>query len=84
MRPPLDVDAEAIAYHLADVRIAPNLTGVRSPCTLDDARALIAGDVEDHSDGCTFTIHRNRLVGAVSVRPPDGCLDLGFRLALDQ
>ncbi len=84
LRPPLDVDAEAIAHHLADKRIARNLTGVPSPYTLDDARDWIAGKVEDHSAHCTFTMHRNRLVGAVGVRPAGDAYDLGFWLAPDQ
>ncbi len=83
LRPPLDVDANAIARLLADARVARNLTGVPSSYTVDDARAWIAGEVEDHSAGCTFTIHRNTLIGAVGVRPRGEGHDLGFWLAPD-
>ena len=79
LRPPLDVDAEAIARHLQDMRVSRNLTSVPHPYSLEDAHAWIEASRDDDPPA-HFTIHREQLIGVVSVRPVGGKVDLGYWL----
>lgn len=79
LRPPLEVDAEAIAIALANKRISRNLSRVPAPYTLADADEWIAKCGQDKKS-LHFTIHRDRLIGVVSVGYVDGQYNLGYWL----
>ena len=80
LRPPLDVDAEAIAAALQNKDVTRMLANVPSPYGLEDAVRYIKM-VEKQKDAVYLSIHRQKLIGMVSIRPTeDGTHDLGYWL----
>ena len=75
-------DAEDIAAWLSEWNVARMLSAVPSPFRLEDAEGWIAG-LRGRPNDLVFTIHRERLIGVVSVEMPedgDGTPRLGYWL----
>ena len=83
LRPPLEVDAEAITEALQDKTVTRNLTGVPHPYHLADAHKWISENCVA-ADRLVLTIHRQKLIGSVGLRPADGALELGYWLLREQ
>ncbi|MFD0916536.1 GNAT family N-acetyltransferase [Pseudahrensia aquimaris] len=83
LRPPLEVDAEAINEQFQNTNITRNLTGVPHPYGLQDAIDWIDRS-RNTADGLHYTIHRQRLIGVVSARPVDGKVELGAWMAEEE
>ncbi|MGI9365646.1 MAG: GNAT family N-acetyltransferase [Rhizobiaceae bacterium] len=80
LRPPLDVDAEAITAALQNKDVTRMLTNVPNPYGLEDAVRYVKR-VEKQKDAVYLSIHRQKLIGMVSIRPTDsGTNDLGYWL----
>jgi RimJ/RimL family protein N-acetyltransferase len=84
LRPPAKPDAEDIAAWLSEWDVARSLSAVPHPYRLDDAERWIE-DVRGRPKDLVFTIHRERLIGVVSVEKPedesaDGTPRLGYWL----
>ena len=78
LRPPLEVDAEAIAKLLQNTNVSRNLTNVPHPYSLNDAYDWLG---RTQGDGTlNFSIHRQSLLGVIGLRPVDGHVDLGYWL----
>lgn len=71
LRPPAMPDAEDIAAWLAEWDVARMLAPVPYPYRLEDAERWI-DDVRSRSTDLVFTIHRERLIGVVSIENPEG------------
>jgi len=80
LRPPLEVDAEAIAESLSDFDIASRLTRVPHPYTEQDARDWVASK-QDNPGPCDFTVHRERLIGSIGVHDRYDQPTLGYWFA---
>lgn len=70
LRPPHALDADDIALHLARWNICRMLVGVPFPFDRTDAFDWI--DQRGGRDPWTFTIHRQRLIGAIELIETDG------------
>lgn len=82
LRPPAMPDAEDIAAWLSEWNVVRMLSAVPSPFRLEDAEGWIAG-MRGRPNDLVFTIHRERLIGVVSVEMPedgDGTPRLGYWL----
>ena len=80
LRPPLEVDAEAISNALQNPKISRMLTSVPSPYVPSDALEWI-NKCGSERDALHFCIYRQNLLGVVSVRPnAKGKIDLGYWL----
>ena len=80
LRPPLDVDAEAITAALQDTNVTRMLTNVPNPYGIKDAVKWIK-QAQNNSRDIHFCIYRQRLLGVVSIRETDsGPADLGYWL----
>ena len=80
LRPPLEVDADAITKALQNPNVTRMLTSVPSPYSVDDATDWIKRCGEQ-TDAAYFSIYREKFLGVVSVRPnTDGEMDLGYWL----
>lgn len=66
MRPPVLADAEDIALHLTNPNVARMLGSVPQPYWAEDAEEWIAGLAREPG-GLVYTIHRERLIGVVSI-----------------
>lgn len=79
LRPPAFLDAEDIALHLSNPRVARMLVRVPHPYGVADSvrwmRSLTA-----RPDGLVYTIHRERLIGVVSVEIGEEGPRLGYWL----
>lgn len=64
MRPAFDVDAESITDILNNPLVSRHLSGIPYPFMLCDAYDWIR---ESSKNPCSFTLHRERLVGAITV-----------------
>jgi RimJ/RimL family protein N-acetyltransferase len=71
LRPPAMPDAEDITAWLAEWDVARTLSAVPHPYRLDDAERWIE-DVRGRPKDLVFTIHRERLIGVVSIEKPEG------------
>ena len=80
LRPPLEVDAEALARGLGDFDVASRLSRVPHPYGLQDAVDWIASKQEEPGL-CDFTVHREKLIGAVSVHQRHDHPTLGYWFA---
>lgn len=81
LRPPLEVDADAIAQNLQNPSVARMLTHVPSPYKVEDALTWI-NKVSEQKDALYFSIYRQKMLGVVSVRGnADGIPDLGYWLS---
>lgn len=69
LRPPLEVDAEDLQKALSNPQVARNLSAVPQPYTLADAHEWIADNAATQGK-CVYTIHRERLIGAIGVHAP--------------
>lgn len=80
LRPPLEVDAEAIAVALQNPNITHMLTSVPSPYSVDDALSFI-NEANADENSVHMSIYHQRLLGIVSVSPKNGnSADLGYWL----
>ncbi len=80
LRPPLDVDAEAITAALQDTNVTRMLTSVPNPYGISDAVEWIK-KAQNNSNDLHFCIYRQKLLGVVSIRHSDsGLPDLGYWL----
>ncbi|MEL6948118.1 MAG: GNAT family N-acetyltransferase [Pseudomonadota bacterium] len=80
LRPPLDVDAEAIVRGLSDIDVASRLTSVPQPYSEKDARDWIARN-RSNPEKCKYTVHREQLIGVVSVHEKYDTPTLGYWFA---
>lgn len=80
LRPPAMLDAEEIALWLNNWQVARMLGPVPFPYHCDDARTWIAG-LAEKPEGLVYTIHRERLIGVVSVEGGGPEPRLGYWLA---
>jgi RimJ/RimL family protein N-acetyltransferase len=71
LRPPAVPDAEDIAAWLSERDVARMLSAVPHPYRLEDAERWIE-DVRGRPADLVFTIHRERLIGVVSIEKPEG------------
>lgn len=78
LRPPLEIDAEAVATALVNPKVANMLSKVPANYALDDACDWIA---RGKGKPCLYTIHREQLLGAVEVHNEALHPVLGFWLA---
>lgn len=78
LRPPTALDAEDIALWLSDWNVARMLSRVPFPYGHDDAADWIAGL---KPEALVFTIHRERLIGVVSIEGGGPEPELGYWLA---
>jgi len=80
LRPPLEVDADAITAALQNPKVTRMLTSVPSPYTVADAQAWIKR-IENEKHASYFSIYREKFLGVVSVRHnQNGEADLGYWL----
>jgi RimJ/RimL family protein N-acetyltransferase len=79
LRPPLPPDADQIAEWLSDPAVTQMLARVPQPYFKADARDWI--NKVRQSDDLVFTIHRERLIGVVSLEGPGQSPELGYWLA---
>ncbi len=80
LRPPLEVDADAITAAFQNTNITRNLSAAPNPYKRADALDWIENKASD-PDAVNLSIHRQRLLGVVSVRKnSQGHYDLGYWL----
>lgn len=80
LRPPLEVDADAIFHGINNPKVGRMLTRVPSPYTLKDTKDWIAKSTAD-ANSLIFTIHRQNLLGVVSLEDNgEDVPDLGYWL----
>ena len=80
LRPPLDVDAEAITAALQDTNVTRMLTNVPNPYGIADAVKWIKKD-QNTSGDLRFCIYRQKFLGVVTIRETDpGLPSLGYWL----
>ena len=80
LRPPIAFDADEIALWLANWNVARMLGPVPFPYHRMDAEEWIAG-LADKPEGLVYTIHRERLIGAVGIEGGGPEPRLGYWLA---
>jgi len=80
LRPPSRLDAEDIALWLSNFNVARNLTRVPFPYSRTDAEDWIAG-LANAPGALVYTIHRERLIGVVSIEGTGPEPELGYWLA---
>lgn len=80
MRPPALPDAEDIAFWLSDWNVARMLAPVPHPYRVADAEAWIDAVAADPAR-MVYTIHRERLIGVVSLEGDPATPQLGYWLA---
>lgn len=80
LRPPIAFDAEDIALWLSNRAVARMLARVPFPYAQADAEEWIAGLAGD-PDAMVYTIHRQRLIGLVSIEGGGPEPELGYWLA---
>jgi len=79
LRPPALPDAEDIALHLSNWKVAGMLSRVPFPYGVADAEAWIRG-LAARPGGLVYTIHRERLIGAVAIEGGADDARLGYWL----
>ena len=80
LRPPLDVDAEAITAGLQDTNMSRMLSNVPNPYTVDEANKWIK-KTQTSKDDLYFCIYRHKFLGVVSIRmDQNGRANLGYWL----
>ena len=80
LRPPAYADAEDIALWLSDTAVTHNLAAVPYPYTPDDAVRWI-DEIRNSPQDLVYTIHRERLIGVVSIENVEDDPRLGYWLA---
>lgn len=83
LRPPLEVDIDDIALFIGNRNVSRMLARVPHPYFPKDAVEWIERTTANIGAGqdMAFTIHRERLIGAVSLTGFDGVPELGYWLA---
>lgn len=76
LRPPLEVDAESIAAHLANPAVSHMLGPVPHPYTLDDALDFVRRPRTEAK--MNYTVHRSTLVGMMGASQSDGSWHYGY------
>ena len=80
LRPPLDLDAEAIAAGLQDTNVSRMLSNVPNPYTVDHAHKWI-NKTQANANDLYLCIYRQKMLGMVWVRhDEDGQPNLGYWL----
>ena len=80
LRPPLEVDAEAITAALQDTNVTRMLSNVPNPYGIEDAMKWIK-KVQNTTGEVRFCIYRQKLLGVISIRiDEDGRPNLGYWL----
>ena len=83
LRPPLEVDAEAITEAFQNPNITRNLTNVPNPYGLQDALSWVERS-SDAAKAAHFCIYREKLLGVVSISASkDNIYQLGYWLGED-
>lgn len=82
LRPPLEVDAEAIARELNNPNVSRMLSKVPAPYHEADAMEWLKR-IQQKPDSCFFSIYRQTLLGVVSVDKRDDIYNLGYWLGED-
>lgn len=82
LRPPLEVDAEAITLNLRNPNVSKMLSRVPQPYGEHEALSWIER-TRAQDRACYFTIHRQTLLGAISIEESDGAFNLGYWLGED-
>lgn len=80
LRPPLEVDAEAITQALGNPNVSRMLSRVPQPYAKTDAREWIARAQKDQ-ESCHFAIYGQALLGVISVEQKADTYNLGYWLA---
>lgn len=83
LRPPLEVDADDIALHLANWNVSRMLSRVPFPYDRTDAVEWIERCGAGGDRNMIFTIHRERLIGVIGIENLDGTPRAGYWLAED-
>jgi RimJ/RimL family protein N-acetyltransferase len=83
LRPPIELDADDIAAHLANWNVSRMLSRVPFPFDRIDAIEWIRRCNHPGNQDIAFTIHRERLIGAVAIADLPGQPRLGYWLAED-
>lgn len=83
IRPPLEVDGDDLAFHLADKALRARLPCAPNAFGRDDAAGWIAARcaAARAGEGLAWTVHRERLIGAVTLDGLSGRPKLGWFLA---
>lgn len=83
LRPPLEVDADDIADFISNWNVSRMLARVPHPYFRADAMEWIERISKnvDAGEDLVFTMHRERLIGAVSIEGLSGTPELGYWLA---
>ena len=79
LRQPALPDAEDIALHLSDWNVTRMLSRVPFPYAVADAERWIAS-LAGNRDALVYSIHRERLIGMVSIEPGEDGPALGYWL----
>lgn len=83
LRPPLEFDADDIALHLANWNVSRMLSRVPFPFDRTDALEWIERCEQAGNREMVFTIHRERLIGAIGLAEMDAAPRIGYWLAED-
>lgn len=83
LRPPIEFDADDIALHLANWNVSRMLSRVPFPFDRTDALEWIARCNSAGNPDLAFTIHRERLIGAIGIAEMADRPRLGYWLAED-
>ena len=78
LRPPLPFDADSVADALTNPNVARMLSKVPHPYSLSEAEKWVEAASKAP---CTFTIHREQLIGVVAVNDGPEAPQLGYWLA---
>jgi RimJ/RimL family protein N-acetyltransferase len=83
LRPPLEVDIDDIAHFIGNRNVARMLARVPHPYFPKDAEEWIAHVSKniDAGQDMAFTIHRERLIGVMTLEGFDGVPEFGYWLA---
>ncbi|MEE9313496.1 MAG: GNAT family N-acetyltransferase [Rhizobiaceae bacterium] len=79
LRPPLDVDAEAITAALQNTNVTRMLSAAPQPYGISDAQSWI-NRWQDKQDKTCFVIYSQKLMGVVSVEADNNTANLGYWL----
>jgi RimJ/RimL family protein N-acetyltransferase len=83
LRPPIEFDADDIATHLANFNVSRMLSRVPFPFDRTDALEWIQACSRPGNPDVHFTIHRERLIGAIGLADMNERPRLGYWLAED-
>ena len=83
LRPPLEVDADDIALHLSNWKVSRMLARAPFPYDHRDAMEWIGRHDKASDRDLVYTVHRERLIGVVSIENREGGPSLGYWLGED-